>query len=82
MQTRHNEYKETLLGSAFPTHTLLKPNLLAELARLYGGTGSKSLRFVSMRNAFFGNTLCLSNFHESVNGHALATGVVQKLWVI
>ena len=53
--------------------------LLAELARLSGGTGSKSLRFVSTRNAFFGNTLCLSNFRESVNGCALATGAVQKL---
>ena len=52
---------------------------LAELVRLYGGTGSKSLRFVSTRNAFFGNTLCLSNFRESVNGRVLATGAVQKL---
>ena len=41
---------------------------LAELARLYGGTWSKSLRFVSAQNAFFGNTLCLTNFRESVNG--------------
>ena len=52
---------------------------LAELARLYGGTGSKSLRFVSTRNAFFGNTLCLSNFRESVNGRALATEQYKKL---
>ena len=52
---------------------------LAELARLYGGTGSKSLRFVSTRKAFFGNTLCLSNFRGSVNGRALATVAVQKL---
>ena len=43
-------------------------SFLAELARLYGGTGSKSLRLVSARNAFFGNILCLSNFRESVHG--------------
>ena len=64
-------------GSVKPDRFVIRS--LAELARLYGGTGSKSLRFVSTRNAFFGNTLCLSNFRESVNGRALATEQYKKL---
>ena len=51
---------------------------LAELSRLYGGTGSKTLRLVSTRIAFFGDTLCLSNFRESVNGLAWATTQVRS----
>ena len=77
-QGRANSESLTTLGLV-PLVVRILVHLLAELARLYGGTGSKSLRFVSTRNAFFGNTLCLSNFRESVNGRALATGAVQKL---
>ena len=71
-QGRANSESLTTLGLV-PLVVRILVHLLAELARLYGGTGSKSLRLVSTRNAFFGSILFLFNFRESVNGRALAT---------
>ena len=64
-QGRANSESLTTLGLV-PLVVRILVHLLAELARLYGGTGSKSLRLVSTRNAFFGSILFLFNFRESV----------------
>jgi len=44
------------------------PPSLAELVRLCGGRGFKSVDYVSKRSTFLGNKTCLPNFRESANG--------------